>query len=121
MKIRKTFSSDYSAKLRIIGTFKTARDAQRAANLFNELIAVGDKTNGGNIYFSNELMEVFNKFNFHGFSKHDPETLDLFYELRPDKNIIVVETDETDIQALLKVFIYHRARVELYSRHDYAD
>ena len=119
MKIWKSFSSDHSAKLRIIGTFKTAADAQDAANLFNELLAVKDKSKGGNDYFSDELMEVFTKHNFHSFSEYEPETLDLFAALRPDGNTIVVETDEVVIQTILQVFVHHSARVELYSRHDY--
>lgn len=60
MRIWKSFSSDHSAKLRIIGTFKTAADAQDAANLFNALLAVEDKSKGGN--FSNELMEVLKNY-----------------------------------------------------------
>lgn len=119
MKVWKAFSGDHSAKLRIIGTFKTIEDAKKAADLFNELLAVGNKDKGKNLYFSDEIMEVLDKHNFHWFNEHDPEQLDLYSELEPKENKIIVETDEEDVQALLKVLLRNGARIELYSQHDY--
>ena len=121
MKIWKAFSGDHSAKLRIVGTFKTVQDAKEAAALFNELLAVENKDKGKNLYFSDELMEVFSKRNFSWFSEHDPEQLDLYYRLKPEGNKIIVETDEVEVQALLKVLLHKEARIELYSRHHYPD
>jgi len=121
MKVWKAFSGDHSAKLRIIGTFKTAQDAKEAVAIFNELLAVENKGKRGNLYFSDELMEVFSERNFSWFSEHDPEQLDLYYELKPEGNKIIVETDEVEVQALLKVLLHKAARIELYSRHYYPD
>jgi hypothetical protein len=39
--------------------------------------------------------------------------------VRRDGSSIVVTTDETDVQALLKVLLDKGARIEVYSAHDY--
>ena len=119
MKIWKSFAGEHSAKLRIIGTFKTAEDAQKAADFYNDLIDVEDKTDGGNEYFSEELMELFRKHNFHSFNENDAEQADYFYKFEPEGNQIEVLTDELEIQSIIKAFVRWGAKVELYSRHDY--
>ncbi len=119
MKIWKSFSGDHSAKLRIIGTFKTVEDARKAAKLFNDLLQVKDKSKQPSRPFSDELREVCKTHNFHSFSENDPEQLELYYPISTEENKIVVETDELEIQALLKVLLDKGAKIELYSRHDY--
>lgn len=119
MKIWKSFSSEHSAKLRIIGKFKTEADAQNAADFFNELIDVSDKTDGGNPYFSDELMDLFKKHNFNTFNEHDAEQADYYYKLEPTGRQIEILTDELEVQAVIKTFIRWGAKIELYSRHDY--
>jgi len=119
MKIWKSFSGEHSAKLRIIGTFKTEEDAEKAANCFNDLLAVENKDKGNNLYFSEEIMEVIRNHDFHYFNENDPEQLDYFYELEANGNKIVVDTDEVEIQALMKVLLSFGAKIEVYSRHNY--
>lgn len=119
MKIWRSFSADHSAKLKIIGTFKTAKDAEEAATIFNALLAVKNKDKGSNDAFSNEIMEVLKRYNFSSFSEHDPEQLELFSQLKPAGNRIIVETDEIEIQALLKVLVHNGAKIKIYSKHDY--
>lgn len=119
MKIWKSYSGEHSAKLKIIGTFKTPVDAQKAVACFNELLAVENKEKGDNSYFSDEIMEVLRKHNSSTFSEIDVEQLDYFYKLHADGNKIVVETDELDIQVLIKLMINYGAKIELFSRHDY--
>lgn len=119
MKVWKSFAGEHSAKLRIIGKFKTEEDAQKAANFFNDLIDVEDKSDGGNTYFSQELMDLFSKHNFSSFNEHDAEQADYYYKLSPEGKEIEILTDELEVQAVIKTFIRWGAKVELYSRHDY--
>lgn len=119
MKIWKSFSGEHSAKLRIVGSFKTETDAQKAVNCFNDLLAVEHKDKGSNPYFSDEIMDVIKKHNFHTFNENDPDQLDYFYKLEADGNEIVVDTDEVEIQALMKILLNYGAKVEVYSKHDY--
>ena len=105
MKIWKAFSGDHSAKLKIIGTFKTVQDAEKASDLFNKLLAVDNKDKGENLHLSDEIREIANEYDFNWFSEHDPQQLDLYDELDPQENKIIVETDETEVQALLKVLL----------------
>ncbi len=119
MKIWKSFAGEHSANLKIVGTFKTEQDAQKAINCFNDLVAVKDKSNGGNLYFSDELVAVMTTHNFHLFGENDAEQLDYFSELSAQGNRIIVETDEVEIQALIKVLVNYHAQIEIYSKHDY--
>lgn len=119
MKIWKSNSVEHSANLRIIGTFKTVNDAQSAAESFNRLLQVENKNKGPNNYFSDELMEACKELNFHSFSEYDPEQLDLFSPIDAEGNQIIVDTDELEIQALLKVLISKSAKIEIYSKHAY--
>lgn len=119
MKIWKSFAGEHSAKLKIIGTFKTAEDANKAAAFYNELIDVEDKTKIGNQYFSDEVMKVLNKYDMHSLGENDPQEADFFSKFEPVGNKIEVLTDELDIQSIIKTFIRWGAKIELYSRHDY--
>jgi hypothetical protein len=119
MKIWKSFAGEHSAKLRIVGTFKTEDDAQKAATFYNALIDVEDKTKGNNLYFSDELKNLFEEYNFNSFNENDSEQADYFYKFKPNGNEIEVLTDELDIQSIIKVFIRWGAKIEIYSRHDY--
>lgn len=119
MKIWKSFAGEHSAKLRIIGTFKTADDAEKAAAFYNDLIDVEDKSNGGNTYFSDELMALFNEHNMSSFNEGDAEEADYFYKFEPNGNQIEVLTDELEINSIVKTFLRWGGKIEIYSRHDY--
>ena len=116
MKIWKSFSGDHSAKLKIVGEFKTRQDAEEAAEYFNRLIHVEDKDRS-----SDELKEFFKKYGYAAFNYEDPKQMDYFYEVEPKGNKIIVETDELEIQAIIKIFIDHEAKIEILSRHHYPD
>jgi len=119
MKIWLSFSGEHSAKLRIIGTFKTSGDADKAAACFNDLLTIENKKRGSNLYFSDEVSQVMTKHKMHLFSENDPEQLDFFQSLHPEDRQIIINTDEVEIQALIKIMINYGAKIEIYSKHDY--
>lgn len=121
MKIWKSFAGEHSAKLKIIGTFKTEENAEKAAAFYNDLIDVEDKSKGEgeDDYFSQELIDLFQKHKVHSLNETDVEQADYHYKLEPDGNRIEVLTDELEVQSIIKTFIRWGAKIELYSRHDY--
>lgn len=119
MKIWNSFSGEHSAKLRIVGKFKTNEEANKAVACFNDLLNVPNKERGTNPYFSDGISKVLTKHNLHYFTENDPEQLDFFHKLEAYGNEIVVETDEVEVQALIKVMLSYGAKIELYSRHNY--
>lgn len=121
MKIWKSYSSEHSAKLRIIGKFKTVKDAQNAATAFNELLEVENRTINNRDYpFSDEIMKVMKKHEVY-LNSSAGEDLDYIYPISVEGKQIVVETDDFAIQALSQVFIRFGGRIEIYSRHNYDD
>lgn len=121
MKIWKSFSCEHSAKLRIIGKFKSAKDAQEAAESFNRLLKVEEREPKGDRIYSDEIAEVCREYNLGWLSEHDPQQLDFFDEIKAIGDRIEVKTDEVEIQVLLKVLLQRGARVELYSGHAYPE
>ena len=119
MKLWNAYGSEHSAKLRIIGTFKSVNDAEEAAELFNQLLELWETEPKSGESFSEEMREVMVRNNFMTFNENDPKQLGYFYPLENKGDKIIVDTDELEIQALLKVLINKGAKVEVYSRHDY--
>lgn len=117
MKVWKSFAGEHSAHLKIIGSFKVKDDAYKAANFFNELININNKTTEDEIGLSDELYELSKKHNFTDFKEQDAIDSELFESLIPDSEKITVYTNETDIQIIIKTFLRWGARIEVYS-HD---
>lgn len=124
MKIWKSFSGEHSAKLRIIGTFKTAEDAKKAESLFNRLLEVEDRYSPtpdvqGQSY-SKQMLDFFMENNF-SIEPNALEHLEYLYPVEAEGNKIIAETDDWALQPLMQAMIYYGAKIELYSRHNYAN
>lgn len=120
MKVWNSITSEHSAKLRIVGSFKTVEKAREAAIAFNEFLDLDEsdiKPEPG-LYFSDKVGEVMKKTDVH-LTEHDPESFCYFYPIEADGNQIIIETDELEIQGIMKVLIAKGAKIELYSKHDY--
>jgi len=121
MKIWNSNSVEHSAKLKIIATFKSVNDAKEAAEIFNVILNCEQREGKGQLTFSEEMMEILNRYNFNPLNGKDLEQFDYFYPLETEGNKIVVDTDELEIQALMKVLLDKGAKVEVYSKHDYPE
>ncbi len=118
MKIWKSFSGEHSAKLKIIGRFKTAKDAKDAELLFNELIQIEDRfPSETERSYSKPILDFISKHNF-SLDPHDVEYLDLFYPIEANGTTIEVDTDDWGVQPLLYTIIHFGGKVELYSKHN---
>jgi len=120
MKIWKSFSGEHSAKLKIIGKFKSSKDAEDAATLFNGLLEIDDRfSSDPNKSYSQGMLNYFMDNNF-TIEKNDIENLDLFYPIEAEGDIIEVKTDDWGIQPLLQAMIHFGAKIEIYSQHDHS-
>lgn len=117
MKIWKSFSGEHSARLRIIGTFKTSDDAKKAESLFNRLLAVEDRHSDDEQSYTKEMLDFFMTNNF-SVQPKDIEDLDYFSEIEAMGNKIVVHTDDWALTPLMQTIIYYGGKVEVYSRHN---
>jgi len=123
MRIWVSFSGDFTGILKIIGTFKSAEDASAAADAFNAMLAVNDKTvkkTEGGTEFSDELMQVFNTHALpHFSSEHELAEFEAYTAVQSEGNKIVTEQRGLEIEALLKVLVSKEAKIELYRLKDY--
>jgi hypothetical protein len=117
MKLWQTYSSEHSARVKIIGTFETPDDATRAAALFNRLLETQEASPEFELASAwTEIAEICRQSNLEGFLPSDAPQLRAFRAVSPGGTEIRVEAGSTDIQALLKVLIHYGARIELVSR-----
>jgi rRNA maturation endonuclease Nob1 len=127
MKVWYGYGTEHSMNLVMIGRFEDATTAERAHVLIKELTTAlqaeeeaGRLTVGEpNDRYSDEVLKLLSDLNIHSIGPREIEQFLYDLDVRRDGDSIVVTTDETDVQALLKVLIDKGARIELYSAHDH--
>lgn len=120
MKIWFESAGDHSAKLRIVGTFKTESDAQKAVEGINGLMHVlaGKQTTSPHGPFSEEVLQYTSGKNF--LVSHEAvESCQYHCEIEKQGSKIEIETDELAIQIFIETFILCGGKLEIYSRHNY--
>jgi hypothetical protein len=126
MKVWVGYGSEHSANLVIIGRFENANEAQKSLDLLNEAVQVArrDEDSGfikaGSVAnkFTDAQMELFRKSNL-SLNYGDPEQFLCDFASRREGDRVVITTDESDINAFLKVLLHGGAKMEVYSAHDH--
>ncbi|MGW3313614.1 DUF6375 family protein [Streptomyces sp. NPDC001073] len=129
MKVWYGHGTEHSMNLVMIGRFKDASAAERAHTVINEFTtALQAEEEAGRLIigepddrFSDEVLKLLSDLNIHSVGPRELEQFLYDLTMRREGDSIVVTTDETDVQALLKVLLDKGARVEMYSAHDYPD
>ena len=123
MKVWFGYGSEHSAKLVIIGTFKTREDANEAVRLIEGASEIALREhNAGTLRkdaFPPEMLEFFLNNNFANFNYTDVEQLIYEFKVQKEGSKVIITTDELDIQALIKILIHYGAKLEMFSKHDY--
>lgn len=127
MKIWTGYGTEHSANLVIIGKFKTIQEANKAKDLINELTRiVNDDENAGrtldglaNGMFSQSVLDFCSK-NSIGLAYNDINGLLYDYNIEQDNNKIIITSNDTDFQSILKIMIHGEAKIEMYSAHYYS-
>ncbi|MFK4189215.1 DUF6375 family protein [Streptomyces sparsogenes] len=127
MKVWYGYGTEHSMNLVMIGRFKDATTAERAHTIIKELTtALQAEEEAGRLTvgepddrYSDEVLKLLSDLNIHSVGPRELEQFLYDLTVRRDGSSIVVTTDETDVQALLKVLLDKGARIEVYSAHDY--
>ncbi|MGW0955644.1 DUF6375 family protein [Streptomyces sp. NPDC002545] len=127
MKVWYGYGTEHSMNLVMIGRFKDTATAERAHAVIKQLTTAlqaeeeaGRLTVGEpNDRYSDEVLKLLSDLNIHSIGPRELEQFLYDLTMRRDGDSIVVTTDETDVQALLKVLIDKGARIEVYSAHDH--
>jgi hypothetical protein len=129
MKIWHGYGTEHSMNLVMIGRFRDAATAMTAKDIIDKLTsAARADVDAGRLVvgepadrYSDESLQVLTELNVHQVGPAELEQFLYEVEVRREEGSIVVTTDESDVQALLKVLLNQGARVEIYSAHDYPD
>jgi len=120
MKLWTEKAGDHSANLRIVGTFKTEADAQKAVDRINSLLDItknADEPKPGD-YYAKEILDFMVKKNV-SFSPQAVASCAVHSPVEKHGKSITVETEALDIQVFIEAFIACGGKIEVYSLHDY--
>jgi hypothetical protein len=124
MKIWNSYGSEHSANLVMIGKFKdggSAEKAQAVINQIREYLMQSGSDEPDPDRYSSAMMELLKRVNVYDVRPGELEQFTYDFNCQRDGDRIVINTDESDVSAFLKVLIDKGARVEIYSAHMYPD
>ncbi|MCL8023779.1 DUF6375 family protein [Nocardioides bruguierae] len=130
MKLWNGFGTEHSMNLVMIGQFKDVTFARAAKRILDRLkegakaeekagrLVIGDPL----VEFSDELFKILSEAEIYSLTYADFEQFlydDTKVSLSGDQ--IVIETDEVEVIAFVKVLLDKGAKLEMYSGHDFKD
>lgn len=129
MKIWVEYGSEHSARLRLIGHFKTPEDADRAHRQLQSLCELVADTydhdrfddNPMALYLDRTLCETLAGLGCYHFSPEDIASLIGEHQMDRRGNDLRVWTNEFAVSGLIKFMIDRPVRVELYSEHHFPE
>ena len=120
MKIWRTFGTEHSMNLVLIGRFKEIRNAEDAKRSIDRLTAfitneeppAPSTAPREQHRFSEAMRELLHSESLHSLSPEELEQFSYDVSVRHDQTKISLWTDEVDISAFLKLLVQKGARVE---------
>ncbi|NOJ58429.1 DUF6375 family protein [Arthrobacter sp. 260] len=127
MKVWHGYGTEHSMNLKLIGHFADADEARAAVKAIATLTAAAEfeRAAGRLEYgeplrlFSDELLAALSEVSIHSLGYADVEQFLYDTDVQVDGCNVVVQTDEIDVIAYIKVLIARGAKVEMYSNHDH--
>jgi hypothetical protein len=127
MKVWQGYGTEHSMNLKLIGHFANTSEARAAEDAIKNItaaaeieLAAGRLEYGEPLHlFSDQLLAVLKEAGIHSFGYADVEQFLYDAQVDVDDAAVVVQTDEIEVMAYVKVLIAKGAKVEMYSRHDH--
>lgn len=127
MKVWREYGSEHSMNLKLIGHFADSQEARAAVEAIRIFTAAAEVEHAAGRLeygepprlFSDDLLAAMSELNIHGLGPVDLEQFLYDADVEVDGADVVVQTDELDVIAFVKVLILKGARVEMYSRHEH--
>jgi Family of unknown function (DUF6375) len=124
MKVWRSYGSEHSMNLVMIGQFKSIEDAKKTKEemdlLTKELtnkIDVGRPLNR----YGDEILDLLGKINCHILAPSELEQFLYEFTSEVEGEKVILTTEESDISAFVKLMINKGAKIEIFSAHDYPD
>jgi len=127
MKVWQGYGTEHSMNLKLIGHFADTTDARGAEEAIRALTAAAEAEHAaGRLQygeplrlFSDELLAALRAVGIHSLGSPDVEQFLYETQIEVNGTDVIVQTDEIDVIAYVKVLIAKGAKVEMYSGHDY--
>lgn len=128
MKVWRGYGTEHSMNLKVIGHFSRADEANAAVDAIKVLTAAAEEelASGRLEYgeplrmFSEELLAALSDVKIHSLGYADFEQFLYDADLKVDGSDVIVQTDEIDVIAFVKVLLVRGAKVEMFSMHDHS-
>ncbi|GAA1435936.1 hypothetical protein GCM10009641_33350 [Mycobacterium cookii] len=128
MKIWHGYGTEHSMNLKLIGHFADADEANAAIEVIKVLTAAAElEHEAGRLeygeplrMFGDELLAVLSEVKIHSLGYADVEQFLYDADVKADGSDVVVQTDEIDVIAFVKVLLARGAIVEMFSMHDHS-
>lgn len=122
MRVWFGYGSEHSMNLVMIGHFETVHDANDVYRLIDKITAGLDglvEVGTPDSRFTDEVMEVLTRLGCYILQPSELEQF--FYDNRvaTDGRKLVIQTDESDVSAFLKLMVTNGAKVEIFSAHNH--
>ena len=124
MKIWRSYGSEHSMNLVMIGRFKQESDAERAEELLNCLFEKVLSLAESDLYedrFTSDVSDLLRSKNILYLSPNELTQFRYDVSFNRNGNQIRFTSDEQDISAMLKLMLIEGAKVEVFSAHDYPE
>lgn len=127
MRIWRSYGSEHSMDLVLIGTFETPSSAQAAIEQMEALKDLAESEWSDDDWrFPDERMprkivDELARLELYDMGRSDVDIFAFSHSVARKKETVYIETEETDVQGFLKVLIHLGARVEIFSRHQWND
>jgi hypothetical protein len=113
----------------MIGHFKDATDATKAKELIDELtkqVRIAEEKNiiipgSPSVRYDKDMLDLLKQVNVGTIGPQELEQFLYDFSIKVDDRKIVIETEEIDVSALLKLMYNKGARIEVYSAHTHPD
>ncbi|MGH3193556.1 MAG: DUF6375 family protein [Streptosporangiaceae bacterium] len=125
MRIWRSYGSEHSMDLVLIGRFETVAGAQAASEQMEALKALAEAEWSDDNWrrqadrMPAALAEDLAKLNLYEMGRADVDIYAFDYTVEQDESTVRIWTDESEVQGFLKVLVHFGARVEVFSRHNW--
>ena len=127
MKIWNGFGSEHSYSLVLVGHFANQENADEAADAFERMRQIAaeqlpeDTWENRSNRFDESLRQALASMSIYDFGKSDVDNFWYEHSVRKDQRVLVIDTDESEIQGFIKLLLKYGARIEIYSSHEWTE
>jgi hypothetical protein len=127
VKIWTGYGSEHSYRLVLIGRFAQERDAELVKEKFDQLQEIASEEVGhldwddANPGFSDALYDKLSELKVANLSRSEVEGFGYLYGLEQIGATVRLDTDDAELQGLLKLVFDHGGRIEIYSSHHWTE